>query len=191
MLLEEIGKPYEAELVKLADGEQHKPGYMAVTAKSKVPALQRETGGVLTEYGAIATWLARTNPEAKLIPHDPDAEALSVEAMDYAVGTVHMQGFTRFARPGNFSPDAAQKEAVQTRGRALYAHGMEILADKLGDMTWVAGDDYSVGDSAVFYVARWAPRIGVDLPARIAAHLARMMERPAVRRTLAAEGLTS
>ena len=34
--------------------------------------LSRETGGVLTEYGAIATWLARTNPEAKLIPHDPD-----------------------------------------------------------------------------------------------------------------------
>ncbi len=123
VLLEEIGKPYETELVKLTDGEQYKPGYVAVTPKSKVPALHRDDGGVLTEYGAIATWLARTNPDAKLLPHDPDAEALAVEAMDYAVATVHMQGFTRFARPANFSPDEAQKAAVQTRGREIYTQG--------------------------------------------------------------------
>ncbi len=53
----------------------------------------------------------------------------------------------------------------------------------------MAGEEYSIGDSALFYVARWAPRISVDLPAPIAAHLDRMLQRPAVQRTLAAEGL--
>ena len=190
ILLEEIGKPYESERIKLMEGEQYKEAYVAVSPKSKVPALQRDDGSVLTEYGAIATWLARTNPGAKLIPHDPDAEARTMEAMDYAVATIHMQGFARVARPGNFSPDEANKEAVQARGREIYAKGLGILAHKLGDKPWVAGDDYSIGDTAVFYVASWAPRTGVELPHAIAAHFARMKERPAVQRMMAAEGLS-
>ncbi len=98
--------------------------YVAVSPKSKVPALDRDDGSVLTEYGAIATWLARTNPEAKLLPSDPDAEVRAMEAMDYAVATMHMQGFARFARPANFAPDEASKEAVQARGREIYGQGL-------------------------------------------------------------------
>ena len=190
LLLEEIGKPYEVEQIKTSAGEQFKPEYIAITPKSKVPALMRDDGSVLTEYGAIATWLARTNPEAKLLPHDPDAESRVLEAMDYAVGTVHMQGFTRIARPANFSPDEAMKEKVQARGREIYAKGLDILADKLGGKPWVAGDDYSIGDSAVFYVAAWSSRAGVDRPAAIAEHFDRMKQRPAVQRMIAAEGLS-
>ncbi len=190
LLLEEIGKPYEVEQIKVSANEQFKPEFVAVTPKSKVPALMRDDGSVLTEYGAIATWLARTNPDAKLLPHDPDAEVRAIEAMDYAVATVHMQGFTRIARPANFSPDEAQKEAVQARGREIYAKGLDILAEKLGGKPWVAGDEYSIGDSAVFYVASWAPRAGVERPAPIAEHFARMKQRPAVQRMIAAEGLS-
>ena len=190
LLLEEIGKPYEMEQIKVSAGEQFKPACVAVTPKSKVPALMRDDGSVLTEYGAIATWLARTNPDAKLLPHDPEAEVRAVEAMDYAVSTVHMQGFTRIARPANFSPDEAMKEKVQARGREIYAKGLDILAEKLGGKPWVAGDEYSIGDSAVFYVASWAQRAGVERPALIAEHYARMKERPAVQRMIAAEGLS-
>ena len=190
ILLEEIGKAYETELVSLKDGEQYKEAYTAISPKSKVPALQLDSGSVLTEYGAIATWLARTNPDAKLIPHDPEAEVRSLEALDYAVATIHMQGFARIARPTNFSPDEADKEVVQARGREIFAKGMNILAHKLGDKPWVAGDEYSIGDSAVYYVSRWAPRAGVDLPHAIAGHFERMKQRPAVQRTLAAEGLS-
>ena len=190
ILLEDIGKPYTTERVKLMDGEQYKEAYVAVNPKSKVPTLERDDGSILTEYGAIATWLARTNPEANLLPHDPDAEVRCLEAMDYAVATVHMQGFARIARPGNFSPNEADKEAVQARGREIFAKGLGILAHKLGDKPWVAGDSYSAGDTAVFYVSSWAPRAGVDLPHAVAAHFARMKERPAVQRMIAAEGLS-
>ena len=40
-----------------------------------VPTLQRDDGSVLTEFPAIATWLARKNPETGLLPSDADGEA--------------------------------------------------------------------------------------------------------------------
>ena len=62
VVLEEIGKPYDAEVVNLREGAQHKPDFTAVNPKSKVPTLKRDDGSVQTEYPAIAYWLARTNP---------------------------------------------------------------------------------------------------------------------------------
>ena len=188
VLLEEIGRPFETEVISTREGANYQPYYLEISPKAKVPALRRDDGSVLTEYGAIATWLARTNPAAELMPMDPEGEARAVEAMDYAVSTVHMQGFTRIARPGNFAPSEADKEAVQTRGREIYAKGMEILGRSLEDREWLAGS-YSVADSALFYLSYWSPRAGVDLPAHVAAHFARMKARPAVQRALAAEGL--
>jgi len=54
VLLEEVGKPYEAERVNLQQGEQYKPDFTAVNPKSKVPTLVRDDGSVLTEFPAIA-----------------------------------------------------------------------------------------------------------------------------------------
>src|ERR1700720_4401269 len=89
VLLEEIGKPYEAQLVNLREGGQFKTEFTSINPKSKVPTLVRDDGSVLTEYGAIARWLARTHPEAALLPQDPDSEARAIELLDYVVGTVH------------------------------------------------------------------------------------------------------
>ena len=62
VLLEEIGKPYQTEIVNLREGAQFRPEFTSVNPKSKVPTLQRDDGSVLTEFPAIAVWLARTNP---------------------------------------------------------------------------------------------------------------------------------
>jgi glutathione S-transferase len=43
--------------------------------KSNIPTLLRDDGTALTEFQAIAYWLARTNPRAKLLPGDPDGDA--------------------------------------------------------------------------------------------------------------------
>ena len=189
VLLEEIGKPYDVELISVRDNAQFSDAFVAVSPKSKVPALGRDDGSVLTEFGAIATWLARTNPAAKLIPDEPDAEARAVEAMEYILATVHMQGFTRIARPANFTPTESDQEKVKARGREIYAKGLAILDKSLEGKEWLAGE-YSMADSALFYVCRWAPRADTALPPNLAAHLARMEARPAVKRALAAEGLT-
>ena len=68
VLLEEIGKPYEPVLLNTKEGAQFKQEFTSINPKSKVPTLQRDDGSVLTEYPAIAYWLAASNPEAGLRP---------------------------------------------------------------------------------------------------------------------------
>jgi len=75
VLLEEIGKPYDLQKIDGAKQEQYGPEFVKLNPKSKVPTLQRDDGSVLTEFPAIATWLARKNPEKGLLPSDPDGEA--------------------------------------------------------------------------------------------------------------------
>ena len=62
VLLEEIGKPYEAVPLKFAEGEQYKPEFTGINPKSKVPTLVRDDNSVLTEYPAIAVWAFRDAP---------------------------------------------------------------------------------------------------------------------------------
>ena len=192
VLLEEIGKPYETEAVDAAGGETHKPPFSRINPKGKVPTLLRDDGSVLTEYGAIATWLARTNPETKLLPDDPEREARALEVMDYVVGTLHMQGFARIFKTASFEPPDMVHEtlglgasALKKQGRAMVEQAFAILAPQVAERDYVAGDRFTVADSALFYATRWAPEIGIDFPAARAAHLAGVTARPAVARVLA------
>jgi glutathione S-transferase len=188
VLLEEIGKPYDAERVNLQQGEQYKPPFTTVNPKSKVPTLVREDGSVLTEFPAIAYWLAKTNPSANLLPNDVEAQTKALELTDYAVATIHMQGFGRQFRPSNFTPTAADEEAVKTRGKEIAEKGFGLLDKALEGKDYAVGK-FSIADSAVFYVEFWSKRVGLPLPANCAAHLDRMLGRPAVQRVLQQEGL--
>ena len=154
-----------------------------------MPTLVRDDGSVLTEFPAVAFWLARTNPDSKLLPDDADSQARALEAMDYVVATLHMQGFARIFRPGNFSPSAADEEAVQARGKEIFERGLGVLDKALAGKDYLAGQ-FSIADAALFYVEFWASaRLKMDLPANLAAHYKRMLARPAVQRTLQQEGL--
>ena len=184
VLLEEIGKPYEVVLLDLAAREQYQPAFYSINPKSKVPTLIRSDGSVLTEFGAIARWLARTNPEAKLLPRDPDGEARATELLDYVVGTVHMRGFSRLIVPMAFGPKA-QHEDIVAAGRGIVTKGFEIIDAGLSGKVYGAGR-YSYADSALFYVERWAERLSIRLPSNCGRHYETMMERPAVKRVLAA-----
>ncbi len=188
VLLEEIGKPYELEAVNLREGAQYKPDYVAVNPKSKVPALVRDDGTLQTEYPAIAFWLARTNPFSNLLPDNIDLQARALEIMDYCVATIHMQGFTRIFRPGNFAPNPADEEAVKARGKEIVEKGFATLNAALEGKDYAVGT-FSVADSAIFYVEFWAGRMGMTLPPNCAAHLERMKARPAVQRTMQQEGV--
>jgi glutathione S-transferase len=189
VLLEEIGKPYEAQLVNLREGAQYKAEFTSVNPKSKVPTLVRDDGSVLTEYPAIAYWLARTNPEKKLLPDDVDAQARMIEALDYAVATVHMQGFGRLFRAANFTPNPEDEDKVKERGKEVAEKGFALMDKALAGKDYVAGP-FSIADSALFYVEFWgAKRMNMKLPPNCDAHLNRMLARPAVQRVLQQEGL--
>ena len=191
VLLEEIGKPYEAVKLDIRNGESQRPPFTEINPKGKVPTLVRDDGAVVTEYPAIAQWLAERFPEAGLLPKDEEAKLRAAEATDYCVATIHMQGFTRMFRPGNFSPSESDHDAVKARGKELMEKGYAIMDKQLAGKDWVVGD-YSYADSALFYVEYWGGRrLGMQLPANCAAHLDRMMARPAVQRMVAQEGIPS
>jgi glutathione S-transferase len=189
VLLEEIGKPYDLEAVNLREGAQYQPGFTQVSAKSKVPALQRDDGSILTEFPVIATYLAKQNPQARLIPQDSETELRAMEAMEYAVGTMHGQGFARIFRPGNFGPPEAEDQ-VKARGREMVEKGFAIIDKALAGKNYLGGNDLSAADAALFYVEFWAAgRLGMQLPANCAAHYERMKARPAVQRAMQQEGV--
>jgi len=190
VLLEEIGKPYETQLVNLREGAQFKPDFTSVNPKSKVPTLVRDDGSVLTEFPAIAYWLARSNSQKKLLPADVEAETRALEAMDYAVSTVHMQGFSRLFRASNYTPNPADEEKVKERGKELVEKGFALLDKALDKKDFVAGT-FSIADAALFYVEFWGgKRLNMKLPPNCEAHLNRMLARPSVQRVLQQEGLT-
>jgi len=191
VLLEEIGKPYDGVVVSLRQGEQFQPAFTAVNPKSKVPTLERDDGSVLTEFPAIAYWLARTNPAARLLPEDVESQARALEALDYVVATVHMQGASRLFRPSNYTPNTADEAAVKARGKEIFEKGLAILDKALAGKEYVAGA-FSIADAALFYVEFWAANpLKLPLPPNCAAHYQRMLARPAVQRTLKAEGLAA
>ena len=190
VLLEEIGKPYDLQKLNFQEQEQYKPEFTKINPKSKVPTLVRDDGSVLTEFPAIATWLARKNPDKGLVPSDPDTEARVLEALDYIVATMHMQGFSRMFRPGNYAPTEADHDKVKARGKEIFENGLKLIDKALAGKQFLGGDKLSVADAALFYVSFWAAgRMKMTLPPNVAAHYARMKQRPAVQRALEQEGL--
>ncbi len=191
VLLEEIGKPYELSKLDTRGGENLRPPFIELNPKGKVPTLQRDDGSIVTEYPVIAHYLAMANPEAGLTPKSDEDELRGAEAMDYCVSTIHMQGFARIFRPANYSPNEADHGTVKAKGAEIMQKGFAVMDKALAGKQWLAGD-YSMADSALFYVCYWgAKHGGMTLPPNVAAHFDRMMARPAVRRMLQQEGLAA
>jgi maleylpyruvate isomerase len=55
----------------LRKGEQCAPAYLAINPQGLVPALESDTGAILTQSLAIVEWLDETHPEPPLLPKDP------------------------------------------------------------------------------------------------------------------------
>lgn len=187
VLLEEIGAEYETEKIDVGGGATQKPRFLAINSKGKVPTLVRDDGSVLTEFPAIATWLARTHPDNRLIPDDPEQEARMVELMAYVEGTIHGQGYARIFAPRQFEPQDIVHQAtglgsssVKTQGMHMVEKGFAILDPELARHDYAAGSAFTIADFTLFYVERWAPQYGITLPINLQRHLDRMLARPAV-----------
>jgi len=64
-MLEEIGAPYTVHLLRLSEGDQRNPGYLAINPMGKVPAL-KHGDTVITEVAAICAYLADAFSQARL-----------------------------------------------------------------------------------------------------------------------------
>lgn len=187
ILMEELELVFEAHLVNLLAGDQNKLEYLALNPKATIPTLVRNNGAALTEFQAIAYWLARSYPKANLLPGDPDGDARVIELMDYVVGTIHGQGFARIFTTDRFAFNEADFEAVRIQGMDIVKRGVAVINDALSPQGYVM-DTFTIADAALFYVEFWAYKTGIVLPENCQKHYHLMLERPVVRRVLMEEG---
>ncbi|MDD2777080.1 MAG: glutathione S-transferase N-terminal domain-containing protein [Gallionella sp.] len=187
ILLEELELVFEVYLVNLMKGDHLRPENLAVNPKATIPTLVRNDGSALTEFQAIAWWLARSYPKAKLLPSEAEGEVRVIETLDYVVGTIHGQGYTRIFTTENYSPNPLEHEAIQARGREIVSKGFAVMNEVLANKEYVVGS-FSIADAALFYVEFWADKIKLELPPNCLAHYQRMLQRRAVRQVLMEEG---
>lgn len=181
LLLEEVGAEYSVEIIDVRTGGQRSTDFLATNPKGKVPALKRRDGLVLTEFPAIAYWLANRFGKAGLWPDRLEMQTRTLEALDFIVGSVHMRGFTFVKAPQKFQLDPSGTQDLQTYGRGEVEKGLLHLSNMLGESPYMLGN-FGVSDAALFYVLRWAENEGFSLPPNLQELLKRMQERPAVKR---------
>jgi len=170
-------------------GAQLKPEFTGINPKAKVPVLELEDGSTVTEFPAIAFYLARVNPEARLLPTDIRGEAKALELLDYMIATMHMRGFTRINRPGAFAFDEADYDKVRAVGLDFVQKGFALLEPELGDKEYILGE-FSIVESALFFLEYWTrTRTKLVMPANFDAHLDRLLARPSAQKVLRDEGL--
>lgn len=190
ILLEECGLVFEAYIVNLLAGDQYKKEFLAINPKGSIPALVLDDGSALTEFSAIAWWLARTYPKRKLLPEDIAGEVRGLGLMNYAVHTMHTQGFARIFTTERFAPSSSDHESVKAQGRQIIDKGFAIINRELEGRQYV-NDHFGIADAALFYNEFWADRTGIPLPPNCEAHYRHLLTRPAVRQVLAEEGYSS
>ena len=195
ILLEELDLPFEVTIVNLPAGDHLKPEYRALNPKGTIPTLVLDGGQALTEFQAIAYWLARSYPRKRLLPEDALLAAQAIELMDYVVGTVHGQGYTRIFTTDRYLPaglaDAdrvAWQAGIQARGREIVNEAFAVIGARLPEAGYAIGADFTFADAALFYVEFWADKTGLTLPPRCAAHYQLVRTRPVVQRVLREEG---
>lgn len=197
VVLEEIGTPYTLQEVSVARAETQQSAYLALNPKGRVPALAipSETK-LLTELPAILVYLARQRPEANLLPiASAVEEARAHEWLEWLSGWVHGVGYGGIWRPERFcAQDTSAHEAIRANGRRVVQEAYATIERTLGDgREWALPSGYTIVDPFLLVLYRWGNRIGLGMRANYAAWTAlaeRTLERPAVQRALAREGIS-
>jgi glutathione S-transferase len=175
-MLEELGQPYDVKLIKLGDGDNLKPDYLAINPMGKVPALDHK-GTVITELAAICTYLADEFPQAKL---------------NVPIGTPRRGVYLKwlFFGPGCLEPAVTDRAAPRKEEarRSMLGYGsfdttMDVLAKAVAQGPWLMGEQFTAADVVIGANIRWGTHFKL-LPERpeFAAYIARIAARPAVQR---------
>ena len=165
--LHEVGAPFESRPLSFRQKQNRTADYLALNAEGKVPTLLVD-GRPLTEVAAILFYLAKTFPEARLLPEDCEAEAQAISWMSFAASTLH----------------PARRKGLD-HATAVY----QIADRKLAGRDWILGS-YSIADIHLFRLF-WRLNASLKPPPEsfpnLIAHHDRMLLRPAVRKTIEIE----
>jgi len=185
IVLHEAGLPFETVLAstkthKLPDGTD----YYSINPRGYVPLLEFDDGQRLTEGPVIVQWIADQVPQKRLAPSAGTMPRYRVmEWLNFVSAELHKQ----------FSPlfNPAYPEEAKAINREKLLGRYTWVDEQLAGRQYLMGDEYSVADAYLYTVTRWTVPMKLDISSRanLAAFMARMDQRPAVQRALAAEGL--
>lgn len=181
--LEELEMAYRLHHVKIDDGEHRRPEFLKLNPHGRIPVItDEETGITLFESAAILLYLAERS--GRLLPKGEKARWQAIQWLQFHTASmgpilgqrVHFEMFapTKLA------------QAIE-RYHRLSEEVFATLDARLGDVPWLAGDDYSIADIATFGWTHIAEICGFDFSRHrhLAGWHARVAGRPAVQRGIA------
>lgn len=139
---------YDAFLINIMDGDQFGSGFVALNPNSKIPALLDRSGERpvrIFESGSILLYLAEKF--SAFLPEDTQArtEALSWLFWQVGSGPYLGGGFGHFYA---YAPEkieyAIDRFAMETKRQ------LDVLDKHLAENRFLAGDEYSIADMAVY-----------------------------------------
>ena len=158
VMLEELlelghkGAEYDAWLIRINEGDQFSSGFVAVNPNSKIPALLDRSGVSsgsepirVFESGAILLYLA--NKFGAFLPTDPAKRAECLSWLFWQMGSAPYLG----GGFGHFYAYAPSKMEYPINRFAMEVkRQMDVLDRRLADNRYLAGEDYSIADMAVW-----------------------------------------
>ncbi len=154
VMLEELlalghtGAEYDAWLIRIGEGDQFGSGFVAVNPNSKIPALLDRSGPTpirVFESGAILLHLAQKF--GAFLPSDGAARAECLSWLFWQMGSAPYLG----GGFGHFYAYAPTKMQYPIDRFAMEVkRQMDVLDRRLSESPYLAGDDYTIADMAVW-----------------------------------------
>jgi glutathione S-transferase len=177
----------DLELVRV-DGASKKTeqeqDFLATNPNGYVPALVLPDGELMTEASVLVQYLADQKPESGLMPKAGDMARYRAQQWLAFIATELHKAFGPF-----FKPDTP--EATKESNRAHLSKRLAYVDQKLEGRSYLMGDVFTAADAYLWTILGWAKFVDFDLShfANIQRFLGIVAARPAVQKTLSAEGL--
>ena len=177
--IEDDSKRVDLKAKTLEDGSN----YLNVNPKGAVPALQLESGEVLTENAVVLQFIGDRAAWPEVLPPLGDFRRYRVlEMVNFITTELHK----RFSFLFSGEASAEVKEFV----RAELAKKLDWIDQRLGDGPFLMGEDLKLPDPYLFVITRWTDKmIGLDKWPNLRAFYERMQNGESVRDVLRFEGL--
>ncbi len=158
--------------------------FLSVNPKGYVPALQLDSGEILTEGPAIVQYLADLKPQSGLAPPAGTLARYRLEEMLGYINSELHKSYSPLFRPDSPAETRAEQQAYLLRRYAL-------IDQQLEGRKYLFGDTFTVADAYLFTVTGWAEYVKLDLSqyANLRTFQQRVAARPAVQAAMKAEGL--
>ncbi|NNL88932.1 MAG: glutathione-dependent disulfide-bond oxidoreductase [Marinicaulis sp.] len=139
---------YDAWLINIGDGEQFGSGFVDVNPNSKIPALMdhsTETPTRVFESGAILLYLSEKF--GAFLPTDPAKRTETLNWLFWQMGSAPFLG----GGFGHFYAYAPYKMEYPINRYAMEVkRQFDVLDRQLADNQFIAGDEYTIADMAIF-----------------------------------------